>query len=119
MAAAPALYPELVKLDVANTLLGACVHKDQWAAIPPALARLLAKGPSFSSSLSSLIMLGTFAKDPSSNSLLLIHPNTGLVTHENTDISIAALGLLGELTDPDVVLEAEKEAGQVGLCVGR
>lgn len=41
------------------------------------------------------------------------HPSPGLVTHENTDISIAALGLLGELTDPDVVLEAEKEAGQL------
>ncbi len=35
------------------------------------------------------------------------------MTHENTDISIAALGLLGELTDPDAVLEAEKEAGQL------
>ncbi|EKU22723.1 beta-catenin-like protein 1 [Nannochloropsis gaditana CCMP526] len=56
VAAAPSLYPELVKLDVANTLLG-------------------------------------------------------LVTHENTDISISMLGCLAEMTDPDVVLEAEKEAG--------
>ncbi len=55
VAAAPALYPELVKLDVANSLLG-------------------------------------------------------LVTHENTDISIHTLGALAELTDPDVILEAEKEA---------
>lgn len=45
----------------------------------------------------------------------MANQSTGLVTHENTDISIAALGLLGELTDPDVVLEAEKEAGQVGV----
>lgn len=39
-----------------------------------------------------------------------LHTSTGLVTHENTDISIATLGCLGELTDPDAVLEAEKEA---------
>jgi beta-catenin-like protein 1 len=48
----------------------------------------------------------------------------GMVAHENTDISIAAIGLLLELMDPETILE-EQEAicvvnafleGQVFLC---
>mmetsp|Transcript_8935 Transcript_8935/g.13414 ORF Transcript_8935/g.13414 Transcript_8935/m.13414 type:complete len:632 (+) Transcript_8935:47-1942(+) len=32
----------------------------------------------------------------------------GMIAHENTDISIAAIGLLQELTDPETVLETEE-----------
>lgn len=32
----------------------------------------------------------------------------GLVTHDNTDVSVAAIGLLQELTEPDTVLEFEE-----------
>lgn len=32
----------------------------------------------------------------------------GLVTHDNTDVSVAAIGLLQELTEPDTVLETEE-----------
>jgi beta-catenin-like protein 1 len=31
----------------------------------------------------------------------------GMIAHDNTDISIAAIGLLLELTDPDTVLESD------------
>lgn len=34
----------------------------------------------------------------------------GMVSHENTDISIAAVGLLQELTEPDTVLEVKEAA---------
>jgi hypothetical protein len=44
------------------------------------------------------------------------------VTHENTDISIAGMQCLAELTDPDVVLEAEEQAmaliDALVVCVG-
>ena len=62
VAAAPHLYPELVKLDVANSLLG-------------------------------------------------------LVTHENTDVSIAMLGCLAELTDPDVILEADQVRSNLHIYI--
>ena len=32
----------------------------------------------------------------------------GMITHENTDISLVAVGLLKELTDPDTILEVEE-----------
>ena len=32
---------------------------------------------------------------------------TGMITHENTDISIAAVGLVQEMTDVDTILEEE------------
>lgn len=31
-----------------------------------------------------------------------------MITHENTDISIAAVGLLHEMTDVDTILEVEE-----------
>ena len=31
----------------------------------------------------------------------------GMITHENTDISIAAIGLIQEMTDPTTILEEE------------
>lgn len=32
----------------------------------------------------------------------------GMITHENTDISIAAIGLIQEMTDPTTLLEEEE-----------
>lgn len=37
----------------------------------------------------------------------------GLITHENTDISISAVSLLQEMTDPDTLEEAPSEAQQL------
>jgi beta-catenin-like protein 1 len=34
----------------------------------------------------------------------------GLLTHENTDISIAVISLLQELTDVDTLTESEQQA---------
>jgi beta-catenin-like protein 1 len=32
----------------------------------------------------------------------------GMIAHENTDISLASIGLINELTDPETVLETEE-----------
>ena len=32
----------------------------------------------------------------------------GMITHENTDISISAIGLIQEMTDPNTLLEVEE-----------
>jgi beta-catenin-like protein 1 len=32
----------------------------------------------------------------------------GMITHENTDISIASIGLIQEMTDPNTLLEVEE-----------
>ena len=34
----------------------------------------------------------------------------GLLTHENTDVSISVIALLHDLTDPDTISEAREEA---------
>jgi beta-catenin-like protein 1 len=44
----------------------------------------------------------TFVQAGSVQSLL------GMVAHENTDVSLAAVGLLQELTDPETILESEE-----------
>jgi Catenin-beta-like, Arm-motif containing nuclear len=40
----------------------------------------------------------------------------GLLTHENTDISISAITVLQDLTDADVILEREEVCVYVSMC---
>ena len=43
----------------------------------------------------------------------------GMVAHENTDISIAAVGLIQEMTDPDIIAEEASAMGFVDALVAQ